>query len=145
MYIERSEDLSFYRWLVDLFADAPFIKIVDGFPEELLELPTISIESVEITVSESELGNRTPIKERTYAINIFGKDKAQRDEYAYRIFNALENSIDIYDYSNYSSPIKVDCYDILDKRLQNMKVLPNLSEKLYYRAYIVLYARKCTL
>lgn len=145
MYIERSEDLSMYKWLVDLFADAPFVHIVDSFPTDLLELPTISVEAVSITVEGSELGNRDPIKTRTYSFDIFGADKSQRDEYAYRIFNALKDPIDIYDYSIYSSPVKVDCYDVTDKRLQNLKVLPSLTPKLYYRANVVCITQRCTL
>jgi len=141
MYKETKEDLSIYKWLEALFADAPFIKIVDAFPLEDLTVPSISVESVTTTIQGSELGNRTPLKYRTYSIDVFAKDKAQRDEYSYRILNALDEAIMVYDFDEgFTNPSVIDSFDVLERRLQNIKILAELTEKMYYRANVTFVA-----
>ena len=40
MDIERKKDLSIYYWLEDLFSDASYVNIEDGYPTEDLEVTT---------------------------------------------------------------------------------------------------------
>ena len=100
MELERKQDLSIYYWIKDtVFSDiSSFITIVDDFPEELLKLPTIAVDWIDIDVVPFELGNRMGRDWRIWSIDVFGKTKSQRDEYAYRVKNYLANAIPVYNY-----------------------------------------------
>lgn len=99
IYPERNEDISLYHWLKAEFTDAPFVTVTDGFPDELLSTPTVSLEWDSLTGYEFELGNRTRLKERLWYIDIFAKNKSQRDDFAYRIYNDLQDGIPVYNYN----------------------------------------------
>jgi len=141
MIIDRKLDLSVYYSIVDTFSSAPFINVTDGFPEEGLTIPTIAVEIGDIDTYPSELGNRVRGKIRTWYIDIFAADKAQRDEYAYKLMSALESNIPVYDYDEgfppSSAPSRIGSIVTDDIRLQIIKVLPELTEKMYYRSLVV--------
>lgn len=141
MIIDRKLDLSVYYYVSDLFADAPFVNVTDGFPEEGLVIPTIAVEIGEIDTYPAELGNKVRGKIRTWYIDVFAADKAQRDEYAYRLMSAFETNIPVYDYDEgfppSSTPSRIGCIYTDDIKLQIIKVLPELTEKMYYRSLVV--------
>jgi len=56
MYLERKQDLSVYYWLVNLFSDAPFINIEDGYPETDFVIPTVAVEWSNISLFPLEMG-----------------------------------------------------------------------------------------
>jgi hypothetical protein len=125
MELERKQDTSIYFWLKSLFTDAPFINIVDGFPDEELILPTIALEYDNISTNPFELGNKTNMRTRRWYIDIFAVNKSQRDEIGFRILNALESKIIINDYDQgippaYSGPWSVLGY--LDPENVTLKV-----------------------
>lgn len=131
--------MSVYYFLVDLYKDASFIKIVDDFPEEPLVLPTISVETDMIVPRLYELGNRNRTQTRTWYFNIFAENKAQRDEYAYRLLNALDNSIPVYDDDNgfpLTNGTVLGALQPLSLQLKVIKIDPALVTKLYYRTII---------
>jgi hypothetical protein len=146
MYIERLEDLSVYYWLKNIFADAPFVNIVDAFPTSDLVIPTISIEWQQATGVPLELGSRQLLRERIFYFDIFAKNKSQRDEFAYRLFNELDNDITVYNYNEGFpeqgvTPSRLGSLILVEKTMQNIQVDPDLVDELYYRAAIYFTAK----
>lgn len=142
MYQERKEDLSVVYWLKDNFASSSFVTIVDAFPEEDLQLPTISVEWDTIDGYQAELGNRKTVKERVFYIDVFAKNKSQRDEFAYKIYNDLDDGIPVYNYDEGFpeqgvTPTRLGCLIPLHRKIQNIKILPELVDELYYRAVVI--------
>jgi hypothetical protein len=140
IYLERKEDLSLYYLLKDIFSDTSYINIEDGFPEKVLTLPTVSVEANTIELIEFELGNREGRRLRRWSIDIFAKNKSQRDEIGYRILNELKNGIKVYNYDEGFPPdlypSKISHLDVLSRKMTIIKILPDLVEKMYYRATI---------
>jgi hypothetical protein len=86
-----------------------------------------------------ELGNRNRTQIRVWYFNVFAENKAQRDEYAYRLLNALNDSIPVYDHDSGFPPIVVPKLGALipeTLQLRIIKIDPALVEKLYFRAVI---------
>jgi len=139
LYTERKQDLSVYYWAVDLFSDATFITVTDGFPISDLVLPTIAVETDTIDSVPFQLGTRVRNKIRRWYIDVFADNKSQRDEYSYRIINTLEDPIPVYDYDEGfppPTPTQIGYLSIDDINMRIIKVLPELSEKLYYRSVV---------
>jgi hypothetical protein len=133
--------MSVITWLKALFNDAPFVTIVDGFPDTELTLPVIAVETDLIETHPYELGNRQRLEIRNWYLDIFAMNKSQRDEFGYRIIQALENSIPVYDYDlgfpAGVNPNKIGSLlpDIIQMRI--VKVMPELTEKMYYRSAVI--------
>jgi len=143
MYLERKEDLSLYYFTKDLFSDASYIRIEDGYPESEIVIPTVAVNNGAIDGDKLELGNRKLYAERVWYFDIYAKTKSQRDEFAYRIFHALEESVPVYDYDGGFPPDVVTQLGCLvpDKvRVEIIRIDPNLTDKLYYRAQVVYFA-----
>jgi len=140
MNLETKKDLAVYYFTKDLFTDVDGIKIVDEFPKQLLELPTISIEASTLDASQLlQMGDTERIIIRTWYIDIFAANKAQRDEYAYRILSALEGKICVFDYDEGFPPqalTQLGCLQPEQIRLEIIRILPELVDKLYYRSSI---------
>lgn len=139
MYIELKQDLSVLQFLRTLFSDAPFIKVVDGFPEEEFDIPTVALETDSITAENFEMGNREFAKQRYWYIDVYAVSKAQRDEIAYRIIHALEEKIPVYDFDQGFPPTVIPRLGVLDPdnvQLKVIKILPELTELMYYRSVV---------
>jgi hypothetical protein len=136
--LEREQDLSVVFWLKDLFGST--VNIVDAFPTGELITPTVAVETNTIQANPFELGNRKKIKIRSWYLDIFAKTKSQRDDIAYKILNALEESIPVYDYDMGFPPDvrpdQIGCMLPDSIQLQVVKVMPELVSTLYYRATI---------
>ena len=145
MYMERLEDLSVYYFLKDtVFSSSPFITIVDGFPEGDLHLPTVAVEAGKIDVRLYEMGNRDGVRVRRWYIDIYAKNKSQRDEFGYKLLNELKNNIPVYNYNEgfppSVSPTKVGSLQVLAKSYEPIKINADVVEKLYFRATISIVA-----
>ena len=130
MYKERKEDLSVLRFIREMFSDVPFVKVVDEFPLEEVETPTISVTKGSINYSWFEIGDRSRLESRTWYFDIFAKDKNQRDEYTYRISEKLRDDvIQVYDYGvSLTDPPELDyCLQCIDLRIE---FLPSFVEGL---------------
>ena len=139
MLIERKQDLSVYYYIKDLFSGTPQINIVDEFPEELLTLPTVSVEAKTVEPYNIQLGSKTRVKLRVWYIDVFAQTKSQRDDIGYTILNALEECIPVYDYDSGFPPTVVPqdgCMDVDSIRMEIIRVDSRLVSKLYYRAEI---------
>jgi hypothetical protein len=145
MYISRKEDLSIFYWLQDKFsAYLSMVKIVDGFPMENLTIPTISVDAKTINAVDYQLGDLEGYRRRVFQIDIFAKNKAQRDEFAYKIFEELAGNIPVYDYDQGFPPIsvpRIGTLVTLERRLDIIQIFPELVENLYYRSSILFIAR----
>jgi len=142
MWQERLEDLSVYYWLKDKFSAYSFITIVDGYPENDLVIPSISVDWDSIEGRYHELGNRKTVKIRDWYIDIFAKNKSQRDEIAYKIYNDLDDGIPVYDYNEGfpeqgATPTRLHSLIPIEKKIQNIRVDPELVDELYYRAVVI--------
>lgn len=142
MHIERKKDLSVYYWLVDLFSDAPYIVINDGYPETGLVVPTVIVDYKNIKPLPYEMGNRNQMWNRLWTIDVYGKNKSQRDDFGYRVTDALQESIPVYDYDE-GFPSTTQLGNLLPYNLQQIpiKIMPELVTKLYYRAAITFVAK----
>ena len=143
MELERKQDLSVKYWTEDVvFADiASFLTVVDGFPTQELVLPTVAVEWEEIRVVPHEIGNRYGIDLRMWFIDVFAKNKSQRDEYAFRLKNYLANTIPVYNYDEgfppEVSPSQIGYLSAEQIRVKRIRVLPELvGENLYYRSTV---------
>jgi len=138
MQRERKEDLSVYYFVENLFSGTN-VKVVDAFPDELLTIPTVSIETELIIPIKFELGNKTRMQIRSWYIDVFAATKAQRDDMTYMILRALEDCIPVYDYDLGFPPVVVPqlgCLDIDNVRAEWVRVLPQLVDKMHWRSTV---------
>lgn len=97
----RQEDYSIYFFIKDLLS-GKVDKIVDSYPyteieNNSLEIPCASVEH-SLTVDDGgELGSSW--FRRTWSIDVFAINDTQRDEISDIVFQALDRSIPIRDYS----------------------------------------------
>lgn len=140
MNILKLQDLSVYYYIKNLFTDASFVNVTNAFEPEDLVIPTIAVENDEITTYSLELGNRSFGKIRTWYIDIYAINRGQRDEFAYRILQEVENKIPVYNYDQGFppdvTPSKLGVLDPESVQLKIVKVLPELTELMYYRSVV---------
>jgi hypothetical protein len=140
MDLERKKDLSIYYWISGLFTSYPSVKVVDGFPEEDLELPVIAVETDRIDSYPFELGNSIRNRTRFWYIDTYAITKSQRDEISYIILNACdEGKIPVYDYDIGFPPTvvpQIGALNIEDYSMEIVRVIPELTEKMYYRSVV---------
>lgn len=148
MLVYRLEDLSMYFFIKDMFQDTPFIEIVDSFPEEILTIPTISIDAGKLKEENFEIGNRDRVRIRVWYIDIFAKNKSQRDDFGYRILDQTKNGINIYDYNEGFppdvSPSRIEHMDVLSISYEPIPVMLDENEKLYFRGQVILVTQNDT-
>ena len=144
MHLERLKDLSVYYWLTNLFADFTAVNVVDGFPMETLTIPTVSVEWARLASSPYELGNRKGDYIRSWYIDVFAINKSQRDDFTYRLVEALENPIPVYDYDEgfppNVSPTQLGVLLPDDIEIKRIAIMPELVDKLYYRSQVLFIA-----
>jgi len=146
MYLERKEDLAIYYWLKSLFTSVKGMSIVDGYPDEPLTLPTISVEWDDTAVDMFQLGDRSGSRIRTWYIDVFAKNKTTRDEFAYKIHNELRNGIPVYEITDgVPTETKIGHLDILQRRIKVVRIDPELVSTVYYRADISILAQNIIL
>jgi hypothetical protein len=140
MDLERIKDLSVYYFMKDLFNTTDYINVVDGFPVENLVIPCVSVESNTIDTKPGELGNRRRILIRSWYIDVFAKNKSQRDEIGYKILRALEDPIQVYNYDEGFppdvSPTRIGCMNIDEIQMRTIKIMPQLVDRMYYRTTV---------
>lgn len=140
MEYETKKDLAIFYWLKDIFSTRPQITVVDGYPTADLEIPCIAVDARTIDLLPNEIGNRHGISLRVWYIDIYAINKTQRNELAYELMRKLEDNIPVYDYDEGfppdSSPTKINALIVEGIKVYIIKVLPELSGKLYYRAQI---------
>ena len=140
MRIETKEDLSVFFYIKDLFSTNTSIHVVDDFPTGELILPTIAVFAETIIPEPFEIGSNNRVRIRDWVVEVFAMTKAQRDEIGYRLLEALETCIPVYDYDEgFPSdvlPSNIGCLEVGNMRLQIIRILPELVNKLYYRSAV---------
>lgn len=148
LVIYRLEDLSMYFFIKDMFQDVSFIAIEDSFPEKILTIPTISIDAGMLKEENFEIGNRDKVRIRTWYIDIFAKNKSQRDDFGYRILDQSKNGINVYDYNEGFppdvSPSRIEHMEVLSISYEPIPVMLDESEKLYFRGQVILVTQNDT-
>jgi len=139
VYIERIEDLSVYYFVRGAFPES-MIRVEDGFPDGPLTIPTIAIEAGKVDVVEFEMSNRVGLRVRNWYIDIYAKNKSQRDEFGYRLLDVLKDGVPVYNYDEgfppEVSPTKIGHLQVLSKSYNPIKINADVVGKLYYRATI---------
>lgn len=146
--IERIQDLSIFYTLRGLLPT--FVTVVDGFPgsetsvDPRLILPTVSIDALDLTNVPFELGSLDKTS-RFWAIDVFAKNKSQRDDFTYVIFNQLKDSvIPVYNYDLGFPPTVVPQigYLISDNiTAKPVYVFRDLVQDLYWRSRITFFTK----
>ena len=148
MLIYRLEDLSVKYFVEDIFRDVPFITIVDSFPDQILQVPTVSIEAGRLKEELFEIGNRDRVRIRRWYIDIFAKSIPQRDDMAYRLMDESKDGINIYDYNEgfppSVSPTKIGHMDIMGIAYEPIPVFLEEHENKYYRGQVTLVSQNDT-
>jgi hypothetical protein len=140
MYLERKQDLSIYFWLEDLMSPHPMVTVNDGYPDEDLVLPSVTVEAQTIKFREYEMGNRIGRRERFWVVDILALVKTQRDEITSIITNSIEDGIPIYDYDEgFVSPTQIGLLRPFDVGVTTIRIFPSLVEKMYWRNTIRFY------
>lgn len=108
----RNEDYSVYFFVKDALT-SKVDRILDSYPyteleDETLQLPCVSVEHLQTNETGGELGNTW--FRRTWAIDVFAVNDSQRDEISDVVFQALDGTIPI---KNYSSGFRADGKSIL--------------------------------
>jgi hypothetical protein len=142
MLIYRLEDLSVYHFIKDMFQDvASFVRIEDSFPDKILSIPTISVDAGKLKEEPFELGNRDLIRIRTWYIDIFAKNKSQRDDFGYRLLDQSKNGITIYDYNEGFPPnvfpSRIGHMAVIAKSYEPVPVMLDEVEQLYFRGQVI--------
>lgn len=144
------EDLSVYFFIKDMFEDTPYIKVVDSFPEneESLTIPTISIDAGKVKEEQFEIGNRDRVRVRTWYIDIFAKNKSQRDDFGYRILDQSNNGIHVYDYNEGFPPVvstRIEHMDVLSISYEPIPVMLEEVQPKYFRGQVILVTQNDTI
>ena len=110
-----------------------------------MALPTVSVEAGRIDVEEFELGNRVGLRIRKWYIDIYAKNKSQRDDFGYRLLDVLKDGISVYNYDEGFppdvSPTVIGHLQVLSKSYDPIRISADVVEKLYYRATISMVAQ----
>lgn len=144
VYIEKKQEVNFIYWLVDKFSTEPIsVTVVDEYPDQLLALPTISLDWDDLNGYQLELGTRQLAQERTWYIEIFASTKGQRKDFAYKIFNDLQEGVPIYE-------LDTDGTQLLSQQLgtlvpvsiniRKLNPIPELIGELYWRSTVTFVA-----
>lgn len=148
MLIYRLEDLSVNYWIEDLFADTPFVTVVDSFPEQILRVPTVSIDAGKIKEELFEIGNRDMVRIRVWYIDVFAKSKAQADDFGYRILDQSKNGININDYNEGFppdvAPSTIGHMDVISLSYEPIPVMLDEHEANYFRGQVILVTKNDT-
>jgi len=137
MQLYRKLDLSIYYWLVATVPSG--VTVEDGFPTGTLELPTVSISSLDVRDKPFELGGCN-LDDIFWRIDTFAVNKAQRDELAYLIYKELEQGIPVYDYDfGFVAPPQIGTLVVSKRNLKVIHVFADLVEKLYWRSGITFF------
>jgi hypothetical protein len=141
---ERLQDQSIYYWLKSIVPSG--VNITDAFPTSVnsadpdLVLPTVSIDAARTQKGPLELGNYVQKQDRFWSIDVFAKNKTQRDDLAYLISNELEKNIPVFDYNEgfppTFSPTQLGGLDVTNINLQPIYVFRDLVKTLYWRTKI---------
>lgn len=137
IYPERQQELSIVYWLRTRFPQAT---VVDEFPDKLLSLPTISVDWDDLTGYQLELGNRKLLQERKWYIDVFTQNKEMRKDFAYKIFNELQEGIPVLNYGSSPTPTQIGCLIPVELKIQKINPVPELVDEMYWRAVVILTA-----
>ena len=145
MQINRKVDLSIYYHLRDLLPS--LVNVYDGYPVGAdgrpsgdIALPAVAVERQPIVLRPFELAGAN-LAHYFYIVDVYGKNKAQRDDIAYQIQTDLDsNNVKVYNYDAGFPPVVVPHIGtlVLTGEVRNtvVYVFPDLSPNEYWRAIV---------
>lgn len=130
-------DLSIYYWLKN---EVPsMVTVVDGFPTQELDLPTVSITNLDVKGEAFELGG-CELNRYFWRIDIFAENVGQRDHLAYLLYRKLESNVIVYDYDEgIPSTTEIGTLVVSRRVLHPIRVFEDLVDKLYWRSSITFF------
>lgn len=144
----RQEDFSVYFFIKGIVGDK-VQRVVDSYPyteieNNALEVPCVSVEHSQTVDDGGELGSSW--FRRTWSIDVFADNDAQRDELSDIIFRALDKSIPIRDYSDgFRTDGKskagldlrvIEYANVEDRTMRPTYAFPMLSDRKFWRTTI---------
>ena len=86
------------------------------------------------------MGLRTGLRVRSWTLEVYAQNKAQRDEIASIIMGEIENGIPVHDYDEgfppSVSPTQLGTMMTMGIMIIPMRIFPELVEKLYWKVAI---------
>ena len=143
IHLQTNIERSVYFWLESIFSPYQHIKVLDSYPEEELEVSSIVLLPQEILIEPFEFGNRRGLYRRFWTIHIYAENDTQRNDFAYKILDYLEDRINVYDYNfgfpPLNSPPQIGV--LLPDRIKYfpLEVISNKSDKLFWMGEISFY------
>lgn len=151
MQLARKADLSVYYYVKD-YLDVQtnsLVTILDGYPvgydarpEGQLSLPTVAVERRPIIIPPYQLGGPSPTANYNYSLDIFAKNKAQRDDLAYLLQARLDDcDIPVNDYDEgfppAVTPTQLGALIVMGN-IENQVIytFPDITPLLYWRAMV---------
>ncbi|MEM4134611.1 MAG: hypothetical protein QXV73_05380 [Candidatus Micrarchaeia archaeon] len=135
MYIEENAHFSLIRKLKDSFADT--VKVVDSYPRNQIEVPLISVDIIRLDFTKLQIGDYNNIRNITWIVDVFAKNKTQRDRMTFQLMSTLEQKIPIYDFTNgFNNQNLIEIGAIEPKRLrvEFVEIEVENPEELFFRA-----------
>jgi len=144
--LEEKQDLSVYYFIENVLSSYPYITITDSFPSGELSLPTVAVTPKDIEAFQFQLGSKQRVKDRTWYVDVFANNTAQARKIGYKVLSALEDDVLVKDYDEGLPPdvtnqTVLGLLEVENLRLEIIKVMPDLVDKLYYRAVVYFTAR----
>lgn len=88
------------------------------------------------------------VRIRRWYIDIFAKNKSQRDDFGYRILDNCKDGINIYDYDEGFppdiTPSKIGHMAVVARSFEPVAVFLEEHENLYYRGQVILVTQNDT-
>ncbi len=148
LIIYRLEDLSMFHFIRNMFSDIPFITVRDSFPDEVLTVPTISVDAGKVKEELFEVGNRDRVRIRNWYIDIFAKNKPQADDFGYRILSQSKNGVNVYDYNEGfppdATPTRIEHLDVLAISYEPVPVMLDEVQPKYFRGQVIIVTQNDT-
>lgn len=139
MELQRKQDLSIVYWLRDLLSASPFINITSEYDTSELAIPKIIVQTDETFGRPFELGSRELLLRRMYFIDIYASNISQRNDYAYKIFNALKDRIPVYNYDEGFPPFvpsQIGNFLMDSIKITPLTIDPTLLDVMYWRSVV---------
>jgi len=140
MELEELQDDSVYYLIKDALSIYPMVNVTDSYPENELTVPTVAIYPRTIDTEPFELGNKSRLRNRIWIVDIYALNQAQGRKLGYKLLNLIENDIPVYNYDEgfpfEVTPSQLGCLKITTLKMEIIKLIPQLVDKLYYRAVV---------
>ncbi|MGQ9642358.1 MAG: hypothetical protein ACUVT3_00705 [Ignavibacterium sp.] len=135
MFIEQKAHYSLYYAIKNEFTN--ILNVVDSFPLTELEPPVIAVDLMAIDFTTFEIGNYNNLRELDWMLDVYGKNKTQRDQAVFKLYNLLEKRVPVYDFDLGFPPQTIPQIGTLiptKLRIELIRIKSEEVEEIQYRA-----------